>query len=858
MIGIRLFRCVFFDKFFFFQHNGFVVFLYFFFMKFKKAFSGLFVTLLISTSVAGCGSVSAPSAPDKPITMDYPTTKGNFDYFVENDSWETLAMSGPYYMGLQELDQPIFTQYDQLRSAKINEAQKLTADVYDSAVAAEAKLRDLKGNYLDFFDAALSSDPKLLPMAKAVAQSLIEGQLKYEGLKATYEGQSATSQNPVAQSFEGYQKTMVAVDLADAVNRDVAGFVASAAQITPILMASDNAGVASAAKAFDGKMDSISDLNGPLSAMQDNVGKLSTALKQLSTGEHFMGLGTLAYVAQELPALKEKAASLKPSANLKSDDIQFIQGYADAFGDFADGISTDLEKADASTLYLPPAKTGWIPGAYADGYFQSAMSTLSSAVSTAGKGLSMTWNGAKTAFGAAKTGAGYTLDATSAMVKSGFDIGFGLANGVSTDETAYQIRLNYKKVYDNYKKGTSGSEVLNNAGTMLEGAENVGQDVTKAVVEKVADTTKAATDQYIGKSETTDKIFETGKDWTSWGAGQLGKMTVGMFTGFGKGLYKVANTQATTGQTVEGMMDIGLSFIGGSKFILKGSQALKGGAQALKLLEEKGLNMAETAMANSELAEAKALAQEGVEKALGTEAEIAAKEALKADLEAASASISQRFADLLTKGGKTVFNNTLEGTTAYKEFVQDAFERSMGDYKKALLKVTGDNFKDYIDNLVASKADDLIKAVAADYAQKGIIPGFGGPFDGHYKGPVIIPESKGFTLPTDVQVTNGALEGKIAFSEPFLGKSTLKIDIGFTGDVDAQGVVTGQANGTASLTGDKESINAKIEGSISGKASSSDIDLDDITFKATCINPPEGVTCDGKSAKASALLNKLP
>jgi hypothetical protein len=46
-------------------------------------------------------------------------------------------------------------------------------------------------------------------------------------------------------------------------------------------------------------------------------------------------------------------------------------------------------------------------------------------------------------------------------------------------------------------------------------------------------------------------------------------MTVGMFTGLGKGIYKLANKESTAGTLIEGGLDVGLSLIGGSKTVLQ-------------------------------------------------------------------------------------------------------------------------------------------------------------------------------------------------------------------------------------------------------------------------------------------------
>ena len=60
----------------------------------------------------------------------------------------------------------------------------------------------------------------------------------------------------------------------------------------------------------------------------------------------------------------------------------------------------------------------------------------------------------------------------------------------------------------------------------------------------------------------TKKVF--GDGYISWGAGKLGELTTNMATGFGKGVMKLANTQSSGEDLVEGALDVAFSFTGGS------------------------------------------------------------------------------------------------------------------------------------------------------------------------------------------------------------------------------------------------------------------------------------------------------
>ena len=53
-----------------------------------------------------------------------------------------------------------------------------------------------------------------------------------------------------------------------------------------------------------------------------------------------------------------------------------------------------------------------------------------------------------------------------------------------------------------------------------------------------------------------------GEGWTSWTAGKLGEGVASIFTGLGNGISQLADPNATAGDKVEGVLNVGLSFTG--------------------------------------------------------------------------------------------------------------------------------------------------------------------------------------------------------------------------------------------------------------------------------------------------------
>jgi hypothetical protein len=462
------------------------------------------------------------------------------------------------------------------------------------------------------------------------------------------------------------------------------------------------------------------------------------------------------------------------------------------------GLAEGLPKAALSPVAHSDDPTlAFVPRAYAEesGYLQSAYSTLKAGASMAGSGLktgaSLTWSAVKGVYHAGVTTTGTTLDTVGAITKSTFDTGFGIANGVSIRDTLGTIKENFVQVGKNYNNGTSGQKILTDASGYLDSAEEAGKNLAEGGVEKVL-----------------------GKGYTSWIAGHIGKMTVNMFTGFGKGIYKVANSGSTKGEVAEGLLDIGLSFIGGSKVIAEGSQVFRGGKDLVKNFGQKGLNFVKNMAASSEMKDLKTVSAEiltsakltpsQIETLISNAAKIEADEALQAELKAVSKGLNDEFVQLIKDGGSTFWKNASEGSaSAYKDFVKETFENSLKGYKDALTKVLGNDAEAYINNLVASKADDLMKGIAKDYIDKGLIPGMVDN-DGTYTGGIATGK---VTIPVKITVANDAITGGIDWSTSDQGvTATLKFTC--TGVVDEKSGLTASCPGGLHMSGGKDTLSA--------------------------------------------------
>jgi hypothetical protein len=201
-----------------------------------------------------------------------------------------------------------------------------------------------------------------------------------------------------------------------------------------------------------------------------------------------------------------------------------------------------------------------------------------------------------------------------------------------------------------------------------------------------------------------------------------------MFTGLGKGIYKLSKTDATNVELVEGAIDVGFSFIGGSKIIIKGSQvpglikglsseALLAGRQGLNFLRGVANNGSKKAILKemAELLGKKTLTSAQVTALIRNSIELEAREALAASLRQARSQILAEMGRILRSGGKAALSESLDGIKgSLDDLLRASFTKNLSGLRAAINKIGGETAKDYMDNLIGSWADDLIKGAVKD------------------------------------------------------------------------------------------------------------------------------------------------
>jgi len=387
------------------------------------------------------------------------------------------------------------------------------------------------------------------------------------------------------------------------------------------------------------------------------------------------------------------------------------------------------------------------------------------------------------------------------------------------------MKNNVKEIGKNYQAGVSGSEVISTANGYLEGVET-------------------GAGQYAGGWAQTgiEKTWGKGKiaDATGWAVGGLTKITTGMFTGLAKGLYKVGNKSSSSADVASGIVEIGLSAIGGSKVLIKGTQIpglLKGGYQGLKNGGQALVNLTRSAgdakvraQLTKEMADLLAnnkLTQEQLTKLISNSVKVEISEAVATLMAKNRELYIKAIRDLIAQGGtaiKTNFTSTIKGSL--EDLVSKGFDKTFKGLLDAGTTVIGAGLGDYIDNVVGSQLDpvltDLINAalqIAPDANQ----------VDGTYSGAFVITK---VDIPKDAQQEAKEANCNALFKQ-LEGKSnpmTLKVD---ASGGDAQLISKdGSSKGTCKYS----------DGAITMKFSSKGATL---TFTGTAKLTKEGVVLGG-------------
>jgi len=766
----------------------------------KKLLS-IILSLLFLFNLSACGSKTTP--PKDIFSMDYPTTEESLDYFVDNDSFETLAIAGPFYAGNQHQISQGMRDYQELLQTQIDDSTQLTYELFQEAMTVEKELQDLKKAYNEAWDTILPEVTEYRIPAKDSAEILISNQLRVESLIASYNSIDSNTDNSVVKANLEYTKTFIVFDLTNAVSQDYGQFTELAALLVNEFIENENPIIKKTATEFNKKMDEIEVVTKSYNKLLEKSAETNYSLKKINTAQYYMGLASLKYIEEQIPELKTSLAVATANEKHSQEDLDFMQEYINFIEVYTKEIKESLDSTAPETLIELDDQLASNFKFYLTetALAQDGRTYISDSFSSFKKGeyikgakivAKANWDTLKDQARKLRNVAGSTAEMVKAASKSFGDWYYGTSN----KEIKENIAENIKIMRDNIgiENDNAGGTSFQDAEKYFEWAEQQGGDAAEGLTEKIV-----------------------GKGNTSWLMGHAGKMTVGMFTGFGKGVAKVLDQEASDGKLAEGFLDIGLSFIGGTKAIGSASQLKNGTKESFKLLGKKGGNYLKRFFAgqhikklkniSAEILKNKKLTAAQIGKLLSSAESITNNQEIQKKLILASKSLNSEFSKLLKDGAETILTNATKSTKeSYKDFVEEGFKQSLSGYKSALKKVLGNGMDEYIDNLVASKMDDLLKTTVKDYIDKRVIPGIGGPFDGKYSGTYT---ADGLSIPISMTVTDDEISSKLTtnFTFELWGEPVpVSINIKATGSVNTEGIGKGSSSGTLTFGGEVTSI----------------------------------------------------
>lgn len=708
----------------------------------KKPVSLILIALMsMTTFLSACAGpssrpVSAKKESKTPFAFDG-TTAEDARFALGQDSFETAMAVSPFYEGEQRFPENRLKDFETGRRAKVKEIVGEADRLAKATRRLAAKTAGLRSAYLDFLNEAGETEPKLKNMVKVSFTQLAEGQAKAAIADAQYRGLKKTeSDNGFARAYIDHLRVYKAMEGADTVSRDVRNIAGSAAFSIELLSRHKSPAIKRVSAKLDREMERFDELLPDLADVADSQSRVAYGLRQLETADYYLARETEEFIADRLPEVKRQAAKLEARGSLGKEDIAFIRSYADYMGKLRARFSEQLREIDKERLIAvdtskPAAAPTGLDSAWAGptGQNYAAANQALSSPADPGKGadgwLTSGWNAVKSGVRKAKTAAGVTLDVAGVAVRNISQIPLNIYAGADAPgswkdkgprlikEGWQDMQANTREITNNYNKGISGATTLKTAGEYLESLETGAQDAAAWGVEGT-----------------------WGKGRVSHGLGWFSKTFTGMFTGLGKGVFKLAKTGASNAELIEGTADVTFSFIGGSKVLFKASQVpglFKGLAKSTLLTGKAGLNFFLSVGTSREKAAilkemAKSLGKSGL-----TQAEAAAAisgtpglRVRQAMLEALTRSRGKIAAELglilkgSVKSGAGESVKTVKGSL--NDLLHATFEKNMRDYRKVLNTVGGATTPELLDNLIGSMADDIIKNGLKDALAEGPSP----------------------------------------------------------------------------------------------------------------------------------------
>ncbi len=729
------------------------------------------VCLAFALLLVGCGKFSGGGNAD-PFTLDYTIDESNSAFFLAGDSYATLASASPFYTGAYPVPGSNTAEFDQLRAAKVEEIKATAAQLAQTAALTSSQLETLRAAFFDGLDAGIKQDKKLAGFARGCVKELVGLQVETTTSLVLAESVIIPEQPALVKTEFEYLQVLRSMQAALAVLTEADRLVGLAAVTCNAMDKSNNAKLKSVSATLNTAMGAFDSLMPQLKSLVAGRKSILTGLDQIRTADHYLALAALDFAAEQLPKVKEQFATIKPSEKLTAEDIalsgQVLAGLEQELASarrLLEAVPADqlIPVEQETAAYGDIAWAGYAPSTsygYGLKIFKQKEPELKRLPPKPSKTMQFAadvWTGFR------EVPATWVewADLSYNYVKN---VGHGvIVEGKSLDEAKEDQEQLFKDSEARFKAHKQGSHILRDAKQNIEDLENYADEATSGLVEN-----------------------SIGGVNVPWVAGKVAKAVVGIFTGFAKGTYALADPTSDTGELVSGGIDVACSTFGGSKVIAKPTM-LKGAGQRLgAFLQKYGLKAA----------------SEGLEQV----ATKATTEALEATNLALKDKLKQMGAAWLKEGGATA-------RESLNDFAKKTFEANMKGLKEAMVTMLGERGGTLVDNVVGEMIDNTLQELVVE-AIKGAVD-----FNGTYSGALQGGAGGSITLTISGTSASGTLGGshkKEAFHGSVSGSfdpASRKVNCKISGTLGVDSETSFSVGFAGKLSGTAAEDGSKISGS---------------------------------------------
>ena len=647
-----------------------------------------------------------PTAEDPaPFDKDFDVNQETVDYFVEGDSLDTMEAAGLFYFGAYDLPGGMAAEYEQARKEKVQAIVSEAAKVGPLIEANRSKNHALLRALTTFFEATTQEDPEIGAYGDgALSQILAAESAAAATLAQAQAAASVSAEDPFAKAMVDEIGVLSSVQAGVSYAESVDLTVSHAVYAVLAAESHSSTTVQQAGITLDTALSRYDSWNSELEQILQTSLAAHNGYEQLATADYYFGCSALTYVADNATKLQEAANSLTPNAEVTAEDIEFIKAMANTLIETNNQFLAEANAVESTRLI--PLQAQSIPfygAAYANGSqsdyqaaFQSLKTGLSSYAKTVESGINRTASALKTAAQKTQRVIQFTTDASGDVVRIVSTIPNGIYYGNSWSEMKQDIRSDLQAIQDNYNGKLPPKTTLRRGKEMFDSME-------AAIDEGI----RQQAEGYVG-------------EYPAWFMGKAGKLVAGAFTGFAKGTYLLADPSSTNSEYVEGIMEVAMASIGGSKVVFSTSGGLKGSAQGLKEAFRQTSGFFNRQRIRAEIAKiiergTTTSADDALAVGLANLREMSSKLRALEKLEA----LKGELVDKLKNQAGTWFVSAGDeiGDTLYGTF-REKFGNNLRGLAGAFGDAMGDSVVDFIDNVFAAVIDDALKAEVSSWFEE--------------------------------------------------------------------------------------------------------------------------------------------